>query len=132
MTVEGGRLMPEFQAKKGDEIEMPVILHSYETRLTDKGIGWIETTLADSQNTGTPAMVARRLSFEPFAVGPLKTHGDVEQLLYVIHGEGEAHVNSEVYPLKTETMLWLEPDDQYQFKAGADGLEILQGYAPGE
>lgn len=111
---------------------MPVIINPNETRLTDKGEGWIETTLADSQNSGTAAMVARRLSFEPFVVGPLKTHGDVEQLLYVIQGEGEAQVNSEVYPLASETMLWLEPGEEYQFKAGADGLEILQGYAPGE
>jgi quercetin dioxygenase-like cupin family protein len=111
---------------------MPIIINPDETRLTDQGKGWSETTLADSQAIGTPAMVARRLSFEPYTTGPLKAHGETEQLIYVIQGGGEAQVNSEVYPLDTESMLWLEPGDQYRFKAGADGLEILQGYAPGE
>jgi quercetin dioxygenase-like cupin family protein len=111
---------------------MPIIINPDETRLTDQGEGWSETTLADSQTIGTPAMVARRLSFEPYTTGPLKAHGETEQLIYVIQGGGEAQVNSEVYPLDTESMLWLEPGDQYRFKAGADGLEILQGYAPGE
>jgi quercetin dioxygenase-like cupin family protein len=129
MTAEGGHQTPEFQVK-GDK--MPVIIKANETRLTSQGEGWIETTLADSHNIGTPAIVARRWSFEPYTLGPLNTHGVVEQLLYVIQGDGEVHVNGEVYPLEGETMLWLEPGDQYQFKAGTDGLEILQGYAPGE
>jgi quercetin dioxygenase-like cupin family protein len=111
---------------------MPVIIKADEMRLTSQGKGWVETTLADSKSIGTPAMVARRWSFEPYALGPLNIHGEAEQLLYVIQGGGEAHVNSEIYPLEGETMLWLEHADQYQFKAGADGLEILQGYAPGE
>ena len=111
---------------------MPVILHPNDTRQTDQGEGWSETTLADSQNIGTPAMVARRWTFDSFATGPLKTHGDVEQLIYVIQGGGEAYVNGEACPLEVESMLWLETGDQYRFKAGAGGLEILQGYAPGE
>jgi quercetin dioxygenase-like cupin family protein len=53
-------------------------------------------------------------------------------LLYVIRGSGTAVVNGEDMPLNDESVLWLEPGEQYQFIAGADGLEILQGYAPGE
>jgi hypothetical protein len=29
-------------------------------------------------------------------------------------------------------VLWVEPGEKYQFIAGPQGLEILQGYAPGE
>lgn len=93
---------------------------------------WGETTLADSQTIGAPAMVARRWSLAPHARRPEMTHGKVEQLLYVIRGNGMALVEGERLVLEPETVLWLEPGDRYQIEAGENGLEILQGYAPGE
>jgi mannose-6-phosphate isomerase-like protein (cupin superfamily) len=55
----------------------------------------------------------------------------VDQLLYVIRGNGTAEVDERTFPLEGESVLWLEPGEQYCFIAGENGLEILQGYAPG-
>ena len=110
---------------------MPVIVNS-EEMITRRGEGWIEITLADTQTIGTPAMVARRWVFEPGAWGPKLVQGEVDQLLYVIRGSGKAIVNGEEFLLADESVLWLEPGERYQFVGGENGLEILQGYAPGE
>jgi quercetin dioxygenase-like cupin family protein len=111
---------------------MPIIVRPEEMSVHHRGEGWTEITLADAQTIGTPAMVARRWSLEPRALGPKMTQGESEQLLYVIRGCGVALIEGKRLPLEAETVLWLEPGDQYQIQAGENGLEILQGYAPGE
>ena len=110
---------------------MPVIVNSGEM-ITRRGEGWIEITLADTQTIGAPAMVARRWVFESGAHGPELIQGNADQLLYVIRGSGKAIVNGEEFLLVDESVLWLEPGECYQFVGGENGLEILQGYAPGE
>ena len=111
---------------------MPIILKPeiMETETTREG--WTKTTLADHKTIRTSAIVARRWSFKPLAVGPEQKHDDTDQLLYVISGDGTVRVNGESLPLEKETLLWLERDDVYNFIAGEFGLEVLQGYAPGE
>lgn len=111
---------------------MPIIVNPEEMIAHRQGEGWTEITLADGHTIGVPAMVARRWILKPGARGPERVHGEVEQLLYVIRGSGTAVVGTEHLPLEPETMLWLEPGDRYHFEAGDEGLEILQGYAPGE
>lgn len=111
---------------------MPTIINPDQMKQYEQGEGWRIVTLADAKDIGAPAMVARHWYLDPNAEGPTNTHGDTEQLLYVIKGSGMALVGEEQLPLEPETMLWLEPGDQYQFKAGLDGLELLQGYTPGE
>jgi quercetin dioxygenase-like cupin family protein len=110
---------------------MPIIVNTQDVRVTRQGVGWKEITLADAEIIGAPAMVARRWVLEAHAQGPELTQGDTDQLLYVIYGSGNAIVNGEEMPLNKESMLWLEPGEKYHFLAGKDGLEILQGYAPG-
>jgi quercetin dioxygenase-like cupin family protein len=111
---------------------VPIILKPeiMETEINREG--WTKTTLADHKTIGTAAIAAQRWSFEPLAIGPEQKHGDTDQLLYIISGDGMVRVNGESLPLEKETMLWLEDDDVYQFYAGEFGLEVLQGYAPGE
>ena len=111
---------------------MPIILKPeiMETETTTEG--WTKTTLADHKTIGTSAIAARRWSFKPLAVGPEQKHDDTDQLLYVISGDGTVLVNGDSLPLEKETLLWLEQDDVYQLFAGENGLEVLQGYAPGE
>jgi quercetin dioxygenase-like cupin family protein len=111
---------------------MPIIVKPEEIRIHRQGEGWTAITLADSQIISAPAMVARRWSLEPRARGPEMTQGEAEELLYVIRGSGIALVEGERLPLEPETVLWLESGDRYQIEAGENGLEILQGYAPGE
>ncbi|MCI0713002.1 MAG: AraC family ligand binding domain-containing protein [Chloroflexi bacterium] len=111
---------------------MPVIINPDDMNVTRRGDGWVELTIADADKIGSPAMVARRWTLEPNAHGPLLTQGDAEQLLYVIRGSGTAVVDGEALELERESVLWVEPGETYQFVAGPHGLEILQGYAPGE
>ena len=110
---------------------MPKVFEPHEMH-TDKGQGWEVTTLADAGSIGAPVMVARRWIFQPKARGPEATHGEVDQLLYVIRGSGMAVVDGKRIPLEEESVLWLEPGEKYHFEAGEAGLEILQGHAPGE
>ena len=108
---------------------MPIVVQAEETQVIEQGDGWQEIGLADSNTFGTEAMIARRWLFEPKATGPKRTHGQDDQLLYVIRGSGTAVVNGESLSLLEESVLWLEPGEQYHFVAGKDGLDILQGYA---
>ena len=109
---------------------MPIILQSEDTPVLNQGQGWQEIELATNATfgEGIKAMVVKRWLFEPHAQGPYRTHGDSEQLLYVICGSGQAVVNGQTFELDDEAVLWLEPGEQYQFIAGSNGLEILQGY----
>jgi len=110
---------------------MPRLIKPEQMPVAEKGEGWQISLLAGTAEIGSPAMVARRWSLMPGAKGPGRAHLNKEQLLYVIAGSGIAHIGQEQLKLERETMLWLETGDTYQFEAGPQGLEILQGYAPG-
>lgn len=109
---------------------MPIIINAEDAKVT-QGPGWTQLTVTDAELIGAPAMVTRRWIFEAGARGPRLEQGDTDQLLYVIRGSGQAIVNGKEMLLTDEAVLWVEPGEQYQFVAGKDGLEILQGYAPG-
>lgn len=111
---------------------MPIIINPDEMKPPQEGKGWRIQTLADGEDFGVPAMIAKNWQLEPNAVSPQITHDDTEQMLYVIRGSGTAVVGEEHFPLEPETMLWIEPGDEYHFEAGPNGLEILQANAPGE
>ena len=111
---------------------MPIIVNPEDMHENQRGEGWVELTLADARHFGVPAMVARRWTLEPGATGPLLTQGAEEQMLFVISGGGKAIVDGTDFPLDEESVLWVETGEQYQFVAGDAGLDILQGYAPGE
>jgi hypothetical protein len=53
-------------------------------------------------------------------------------MLYVIAGSGAAVVGGRRLPLEPESLLWLEPGDRCQLESGAQGLDVLQSYAPGD
>jgi len=106
---------------------MPVIIQAQEVTVLRQGEGWREVGLADAATFGEQAMTARRWLFEPGARGPELVHGRTDQLLYVIRGGGTAEVDGQPFPLSEESVLWLEPGERYQFVAGNEGLEILQG-----
>ena len=110
---------------------MPIIVNPKDTKIT-KGSGWTQITVANTQIMGAPAMVACRWIIEAGAHGPQLEQGDKDQLLYVIRGSGKAVVDGQDMPLNNESVLWVEPGEKYQFFAGEESLEILQGYAPGE
>ena len=110
---------------------MPIIVNAKDVKITE-GDGWTQLTVADSEMMGASAMTARRWVLEAGARGPELEQGETEQLLYIIRGSGIAIVNGEEMSVSDETVLWVEPGERYQFVAGGDGMEILQGYAPGD
>jgi mannose-6-phosphate isomerase-like protein (cupin superfamily) len=110
---------------------MPIIVKPEEVKIS-QGDGWTQITVADAEVMRSPAMVACRWVIEADAQGPPLEQGETDQLLYVIRGSGQAVVNGQEMPLTAESVLWVEPGERYQFFAGEAGLEILQGYAPGE
>ena len=87
-------------------------------------------SLTDSQKLESPVLVVNRLIFDSNIIGPELTHTEIDQLLYVIKGNGIAKVYNEELSLNKESILRLEYGEKYQFISGSNGLEILQGYAP--
>ncbi len=110
---------------------MPQAVYPEQMNVVAQGTGWRILGLADARVFGAPAMVARRWVLEPGARGPVTTQGDTDQLLYVIQGSGRAQVDDRVLPLEPESVLWVEPGETYRFEAGPEGLQVLQGFAPG-
>jgi quercetin dioxygenase-like cupin family protein len=110
---------------------MPLIIDPKKVYAPRKGDGWSVLTLADGNTIGAPAMAALRWSLEPHARSPEVRHGENEEMLYVIAGSGQAQVGPTSFELEPESLLWLEPGDRYILEAGAEGLEVLQSYAPG-
>lgn len=110
---------------------MPIIVKNEEKRVQQHADGWEEILLADAEIIGSPALAARHWSFQPNVAGPQIEHGDYDEMLYVISGNGYAWVGDRRFSLAPESLLWLEAGDSYHLEAGAEGLEVLQGIAPG-
>jgi mannose-6-phosphate isomerase-like protein (cupin superfamily) len=111
---------------------MPKIINPDEMPVIQSDAGWTVRTVVDAKNIGVPAMVGKWWVFNPNVKSPLMTRGAADELLYVITGSGQAIVGDEIFDLDDESVLWVEEGESYQFIAGDDGLEILQGYAPGD
>ena len=109
---------------------MPIIIRNEEKNYLQETTGLKIESLTDSQKLESPVLVVNRLIFDSNIIGPELTHTEIDQLLYVIKGNGIAKVNNEEFSLKKESILWLETGEKYQFISGGIGLEILQGYAP--
>jgi quercetin dioxygenase-like cupin family protein len=110
---------------------MPSIIKPEDMHESQSEEGWSVRTVADAEHLGAPAMVARWWTFNPGVQGPKHTRGKADQILYVIRGSGTAVVDGQTFELDDESVLWLEEDESYYFIAGQNGLEILQGIAPG-
>lgn len=111
---------------------MPIIINPQDMSETRSEEGWSIRTVADSAHIGAPAMTARWWTFQPGTAGPKQMRGKADNMLYVIRGTGQAVVDGQIFELDDESVLWVEEGETYHFVAGHDGLEILQGYAPGE
>lgn len=111
---------------------MPKIVNPDEMPETVADDGWTVRTVADAAAIGFPAMVARWWTFPPGTHGPMQKRGQADELLYVIRGSGKAVVDGQEFELDDESVLWVEEGEMYYFVAGNTGLEILQGYAPGD
>jgi quercetin dioxygenase-like cupin family protein len=111
---------------------MPSIIYLEDMNIINSDAGWSMRTVAEASHIGFPAMVARWWTFQPGVQGPSQTRSTAEEMLYVIQGSGRAIVDGQTFELDEESVLWVEEGETYYFIAGKNGLEVLQGYAPGE
>jgi mannose-6-phosphate isomerase-like protein (cupin superfamily) len=111
---------------------MPTIINPQRISEIVTGDGWTMQTVADAASIGFPAMTARWWIFQPGAQGPKHIRGGADELLYVISGSGKTVVNEREFEIDDESVIWVDEGETYYFIAGDNGLEILQGYAPGD
>jgi len=110
---------------------MPTLVLPDHARLEKSGPNWQIWALVSSSVTGAPVLKLRRWVLAPRACTPLSTHTTVqERFFYVIKGAGTVTVNNERHPLAQESIVWIEPGDQWSFNAGPQGLELLEAIAP--
>ena len=108
---------------------MPIIFEPNDLPVRDKA-GARYTTLANAAMLGADALQVEHVTLDAGKSSEPATAVDVERFLYVIQGAGQAQVGQEIFPLSTESMLWLESGDTFTLEAGADGLEVLVCRAP--
>lgn len=109
---------------------MPVIVSSEDKTVERQGQGWKVQRVAGQNLFNGEGLAAFHWILDPQTSGPEMVHGNYDEMIYVISGSGTAFVGGRRLPLETEDLLWLEPGDRCYFEAGAQGLELLQGYAP--
>ena len=107
---------------------MPTIVNAEDRAIAAEGDGWKILTLADDATFGQETMIARHWIVSAESTTTTFTQGNNEQLLYIIRGSGTIIIDGNSHAIDDESVIWLEPGEQYHFTAGADGMEILQGY----
>ncbi len=104
---------------------MPVICHPGELPIKS-GRGWTRQAWASSAFYGQPLpMEAHRYRLDAGASGPLIALAQKETLAYVISGSGSARAGREMFPLASESVLWLAGCDSLTVGSGPDGLDLL-------
>jgi hypothetical protein len=111
------------------EKNMPIIFETKDLPVTEKQGAKI-ATLANQRMLGTNALQVERIILQPGVVSDSDPPRDAERFVYVIRGQGQAHVGAQIFPLETESILWLEKSDSVSLEAGAAGLEVLLSHAP--
>ena len=109
---------------------MPRIIKKEDIQCHPQIPGFQIKSVTEALNQDSQVMEVKRLILDPNIISPEFTHNDIDQLLYVIKGDGIAKVNSTEFPLDKESILWLESGEKYHFISGSLGLEILQTTAP--
>ena len=108
---------------------MPRIIKKEDIQGHQQIPGFQIKSVTETLNQDSKVMEVKRLILDPNIISPEFTHNDIDQLLYVIKGDGIAKVNSKEFPLDKESILWLESGEKYLFISGGLGLEILQANA---
>ena len=108
---------------------MPIIFEPEDLRVIKKNRARV-AVLANSAMLGTNALQVERIDLKESAKTSLFEAVDGERFIYVIRGTGQADIGQEKYPLRSESVLWLEREDTFLLEAGSDGLEVLLCHAP--
>lgn len=108
---------------------MPTIFEAKDLPVAEQN-GVNTTTLADESMLGTSALQVERIVLQSGAESVSYNPAEAERFLYVIRGNGQAHVGERALPLNAESVLWLEKKESFNLEAGSDGLEVLLCQAP--
>ncbi len=108
---------------------MPTIFEPNDMPVIKKN-GANIAVLANKDMLRTNALQVERIELEAAAKTSTFEAVEAERFVYVIHGNGQASVGEQKYPLEAESVLWLEKDDTFYLEASADGLEVLLCHAP--
>lgn len=108
---------------------MPTIFKHEDLPTAEKS-GINVTTLANQAMLGSDALQVQRIALGAGAESESYKAENTERFIYVIRGMGQAYVGGQVFPLRSESMLWLEKGDAFYFESSADGLEVLLCRAP--
>jgi len=108
---------------------MPTIFEPKELPVTEKR-GLNVTTLANQAMLGTDALQVERITLEAGSESASYKAEEAERFIYVVSGKGQAYIEEEVFPLRNESVLWLEKGDTFYLEASSDGLEVLFCHAP--
>lgn len=88
----------------------------------------IETLILPEEEIGTTAY---RVKVQADSSTSTSYHQIAEEIYYVLAGEGVAILNGEEHELKAGVFLRLPPGTKHAFRAGSNGLEMLDIHAPG-
>jgi quercetin dioxygenase-like cupin family protein len=108
---------------------MPTIFDPKDLPVTEKHGAKI-VTLANQAMLGTDALQVEKILLQPGAESASYPSGDRERFVYVIGGKGQAYIGRQAFPLRPESVLWLEREDTFYMEAGFEGLEVLLCQAP--
>jgi len=111
------------------EENMPTIFEPEDLPVTEKN-GANVVTLANQAMLGTDALQVQRIRLETGAKSSTFEPFENERFVYVIRGQGQAHVDHQSFLLEAESVLWLEKSDTFSLEASADGLDVLVCHAP--
>ena len=88
----------------------------------------IETLIMPDEEIGTTAY---RVKVQAESSTSTSYHQIAEELYYVLAGEGVAILDGVEHELKVGVFLRLPPGTKHAFRAGPNGLEMLDIHAPG-
>lgn len=108
---------------------MPKIFESRDLSVKEEK-GMRVKTLANATMLGTDALQVKQIMLEAGTKSETFAAVEAERFIYVIHGKGQAYVGEEVFPLETESVLWLEKQDAFMLEADETELELLLCQAP--
>jgi quercetin dioxygenase-like cupin family protein len=103
---------------------MPTVVHRDALDPHARAAGWLETVLHD------PGAEAEGFALARWDLGPNETtqplaHEHGEAFLYVAEGSGRIVLKEGDAELGAETVVWLDPGDEYRLEAGEDGLAVV-------
>jgi mannose-6-phosphate isomerase-like protein (cupin superfamily) len=108
---------------------MPIIFDPKDFPVLEKnGINMV--TLANRAMLGTDAFQVERITLKAGEKSPTFEPSEKERFVYVIRGNGQAHVEDQSLPLESESVVWLEKGDAFSLEAGSGSLEVILCQAP--